>query len=70
MNATLKLFSYEIGTGEFPPLTALGDYLFRTDTGRASAALPYLLLLACPRLYFAGHDRGHKQNTEADWNDA
>ena len=70
MKAMLKRFSYEIGADELPPLTALEDYLFRTDTGHALAALTYLLLLAYPLLHFVGHDRGHKQNTEADWNDA
>ena len=66
----LKRFSYEIGTGGVPPPAALGGYLLWTDAGRTLAALPYLLLMACPLLYFADHDRGQKQRAESDWDDA
>ena len=35
-----------------------GAYLLYTHTGHALAAVPYLLLLACPLLHLFGH--GHK----------
>jgi hypothetical protein len=36
----------------------LGLYLFATHTGHVLAALPYLLLLACPLAHLVMH-RGH-----------
>ncbi|WP_262031618.1 DUF2933 domain-containing protein [Microvirga sp. Mcv34] len=39
-------------------LAALGIYLFATHTGHILAALPYLLLLACPLMHLFMH-RGH-----------
>jgi Protein of unknown function (DUF2933) len=39
-------------------LAALGVYLFATHTGHILAALPYLLLLACPLMHLFMH-RGH-----------
>jgi len=38
---------------------ALGPYLLWTHTGHVVAALPYLLLLACPLLHLFGHGHGH-----------
>ncbi|MBO1905273.1 DUF2933 domain-containing protein [Microvirga sp. 3-52] len=43
-------------------LAALGVYLFATHTGHILAALPYLLLLACPLMHLfmhAGHGHRH-----------
>jgi hypothetical protein len=40
-------------------VAALGAYLLWTHTGHVVAALPYLLLLACPLLHLFGHGHGH-----------
>jgi hypothetical protein len=41
-------------------LAALGIYLFATHTGHILAALPYLLLLACPLMHVFMHgSHGH-----------
>jgi hypothetical protein len=43
-------------------LAALGIYLFATHTGHILAALPYLLLLACPLMHLfmhGGHGHHH-----------
>ena len=43
-------------------LAGLGIYLFATHTGHVLAALPYLLLLACPLMHLfmhGGHDHHH-----------
>jgi hypothetical protein len=42
-------------------LAALGVYLFATHTGHILAALPYLLLLACPLMHLFMH-RGHSHH--------
>ena len=39
-------------------LAALGVYLFATHTGHILAALPYLMLLACPLMHLFMHG-GH-----------
>lgn len=39
-------------------VAALGVYLFVSHTGHVVAALPYLLLLACPLMHLFMH-RGH-----------
>jgi Protein of unknown function (DUF2933) len=46
-------------------VAALGVYLLATHTGHALAALPYLLLLACPLMHLFGHHHhsGHKSET-------
>ena len=43
-------------------LAGLGVYLFATHTGHILAALPYLLLLACPLMHLfmhGGHGHHH-----------
>jgi len=47
---------------------ALGAYLLVTHTGHAIAALPYLLLLACPLMHLFGHRHGshHGAHHEPD----
>ncbi|SCZ08467.1 DUF2933 domain-containing protein [Microvirga guangxiensis] len=43
-------------------VAALGVYLFATHTGHILAALPYLLLLACPLMHLfmhGGHGHHH-----------
>jgi hypothetical protein len=46
-------------------VAALGVYLLATNTGHVLAALPYLLLLACPLMHLFGHHHhsGHKPET-------
>jgi hypothetical protein len=43
-------------------VAALGVYLLATHTGHVLAALPYLLLLACPLMHLFGHRHhaGHR----------
>ncbi|QFU16558.1 DUF2933 domain-containing protein [Microvirga thermotolerans] len=42
-------------------LAALGVYLFVNHTGHIVAALPYLLLMACPLMHFFMHgSHGHR----------
>ncbi|MBJ6126861.1 DUF2933 domain-containing protein [Microvirga splendida] len=42
-------------------LAALGVYLFMAHTGHVLAALPYLLLLACPLMHLFMHGgHGHR----------
>ena len=42
-------------------LAALGVYLFMAHTGHVLAALPYLLLLACPSMHLFMHGgHGHR----------
>ena len=42
-------------------LAGLGVYLFATHTGHILAALPYLLLLACPLMHLFMHGgHGHR----------
>jgi len=46
-------------------LAALGIYLFATHTGHILAALPYLLLLACPLMHLFMHGgHGHHGKRE------
>jgi len=46
-------------------IAALGVYLLVTHTGHVFAALPYLLLLACPLMHLFGHHHhsGHGSQT-------
>ena len=46
-------------------VAALGIYLLATHTGHILAALPYLLLLACPLMHLFGHHHhaGHGTQT-------
>ena len=46
------------------PLAALGVYLFVNHTGHIAAALPYLLLMACPLMHLfmhGGHRHGRRE---------
>jgi len=42
-------------------VAAVGVYLLVAHTGHLFAALPYLLLVACPLMHFFGHG-GHKHH--------
>ena len=41
-------------------ISALGAYLLVTHTGHVLAALPYLLLMACPLMHFMHGHHGHR----------
>lgn len=48
-------------------LAALGIYLFASHSGHITAALPYLLLLACPLMHLfmhGGHGNHHGKREE------
>ena len=66
MNAALGFFHTKLGLAVCLLLAALGGYLLWTHTGHTLAALPYLLLLACPLMHFVHHGHGHKHHGEAD----
>ena len=55
-----------LGWGLTLALAALGIYLFMNHSGHVVAALPYLLLLACPLLHLFmhgghGHQHGNRE---------
>ena len=62
MNALLTFFGSGLGLMVSVLLAALGVYLLWTHTGHVLAALPYLILLACPLMHFLGHGHGHKHH--------
>ena len=66
MNAVLNFFGTRFGLLVSLLLAALGAYLLWTHTGHVLAALPYLILLACPLMHFFHHGHGHKHHGEAD----
>lgn len=47
-------------------LGALGAYLLWAHTGHLIAALPYLILLACPLMHVFGHHHGHGHNHQME----
>ena len=50
------------GLGSHSPIGALGIYLFVSHTDYILAALPYVLLMACPLMHLfmhKGHGDGH-----------
>lgn len=66
MNAALNFFGTRLGLLVSVLLAALGAYLLWTHTGHVLAALPYLILLACPLMHVFGHGHGHKHHGDAD----
>ena len=66
MNATLNFFGTKFGLLVSLLLAGLGIYLLWTHTGHVLAALPYLILLACPLMHFFHHGHGHEQHGEAN----
>ena len=42
----------------------IGAYLLWTHTGHVLAAVPYLLLLACPLMHVFGHRHGYGKSKE------
>lgn len=58
MTAILSFFGTKFGLFVALSLAALGLYSLVTHTGHALAALPYIILLACPLLHLFGHGHG------------
>ena len=44
-------------------IAVLGAYLLYNHTGHVLAAIPYLLLLACPLMHLFGHRHSHDQHS-------
>jgi hypothetical protein len=65
MNALNGFLGSRSGLAVTLVVAALGVYLLATHTGHALAALPYLLLLACPLVHLFGHHyhSGHRSET-------
>jgi hypothetical protein len=66
MNALHGFLGSRSGLAVTLAVAALGVYLLATHTGHALAALPYLLLLACPLMHLFGHPHhsGHRSEQE------
>ena len=60
MNPLLVFLGSKVGLVVCILLAVLGFYLLLTHTGHVFAALPYLILLACPLMHIFGHGHGHK----------
>jgi fucose permease len=58
MNGFLEFFGSRSGLVVTLGLAVVGAYLLWTHTGHVLAALPYLILLACPLLHMFGHGHG------------
>jgi hypothetical protein len=43
-------------------IAAVGAYLLWNHTGHVFAAVPYLILLACPLMHLFGHRHSHDQH--------
>lgn len=54
-----RLIGTPLGWALSLAVAALGVYLLVAHTGHLFAALPYLLLVACPLMHFFGHGK-HK----------
>jgi hypothetical protein len=52
MSITFGFFHTKLGLAVSLMLAAVGAYLLWTHTGHMLAALPYVLLLACPLMHF------------------
>jgi hypothetical protein len=65
MNALNGFLGSRSGLAVTLVVAALGVYLLATHTGHALAALPYLVLLACPLMHLFGHRHhfGHRSQT-------
>ena len=62
MDGLLTFFGSKFGLAICLFLAALGVYLLWTHTGHVVAALPYLILLACPLMHIFGHRHGGNKN--------
>jgi Protein of unknown function (DUF2933) len=65
MNTFSGFLGSKLGLAVTAVAAALGAYLLATHTAHTLAAVPYLLLLACPLMHFFGHHHrsGHKPET-------
>ena len=65
MNALNGFLGSRSGLAVTLVVATLGVYLLATHTGHVLAALPYLLLLACPLMHLFGHRHhsGHGSET-------
>ena len=64
MGVIFEFFHTKFGLAVSLILAVLGVYLLWTHTGHVLAAVPYLLLLACPLMHFFGHGQRHHHQTE------
>ena len=62
MNQLLEFCGSRLGLVITLPLAALGAYLLWAHTGHVLAALPYLILLACPLIHVFGHGHGQHRS--------
>ncbi len=62
MNAFRCFFGSQWGLVATLAVAALGAYLLWIHTGHVLAALPFLLLLACPLMHVFGHGHGHDES--------
>ena len=60
-----RLIGTPLGWALSLAVAALGVYLLVAHTGHLLAALPYLLLVACPLMHVFGHGK-HKHHTPDD----
>jgi hypothetical protein len=66
MHAIIGFLGTKAGLAVTLFAAALGVYLLATHTGHALAALPYLILLACPLMHVFGHRHGSGHKPEAN----
>ena len=66
MHAMIGFFGTRSGLAVTIVAAALGVYLLATHTGHTLAALPYLLLLACPLMHVFGHHHGSAHKPAAN----
>jgi Protein of unknown function (DUF2933) len=69
MNSMIGFLGTKAGLAVTLVAAALGVYLLATHTGHALAALPYLILLACPLMHVFGHHHGSSHNPEPNRSD-
>jgi hypothetical protein len=69
MNAIIGFLGTKAGLAVTLIAATLGVYLLATHTGHALAALPYLILLACPLMHVFGHHHGSGQKLEGPRSD-
>jgi hypothetical protein len=69
MNALNGFLGSRSGFAVTLVVAALGVYMLATHTGHALAALPYLLLLACPLMHLFGHRHHSGQGSQTSRSD-
>lgn len=66
MNAFTGFLGSKLGLAVTVVAAVLGVYLLATHTGHALAAVPYLLLLACPLMHIFGHHHRSRHKSETN----